>query len=213
MGYSFNASLMAFTVWFVNQAKLFYPAYSIQQHKIALKRCYTVFSHPSVSLMLSSAIPFHSVSITPKPGQASDAEHKHATHKTDQELTTEEEKIVAQMKARDSEVKTHEQAHINAAAGLSVSGPSYTYATGPDGTKYAIGGEVNIDVSPVEGDPEATVRKAEQIRRAALAPAQPSSQDHKVAAGATTMATKARAELFAQNSSGSEPENHVDFLA
>ncbi len=143
-------------------------------------------------------------SYSPAPYSISSTEQEDTTtpskNNSAKELSQEEEKIVTQMKARDQEVKTHEQAHLNAAAGLSVSGPSYTYATGPDGKKYAIGGEVNIDVSPVAGDPEATIRKAEQIRRAALAPAKPSSQDHKVAAGATSMASKARVELMQQNS-------------
>jgi hypothetical protein len=47
----------------------------------------------------------------------------------------------------------------------------------PDGCDYALGGEVAIDTSAIAGDPEATLRKMEQIRRAALAPANPSGQD------------------------------------
>ena len=53
---------------------------------------------------------------------------------------------------------------------------------GPDGNRYAIGGEVSIDVAPVDGDPEATIAKMEIVKAAALAPAEPSAQDRKVAA-------------------------------
>jgi hypothetical protein len=50
-------------------------------------------------------------------------------------------------------------------------------STGPDGKQYAVGGEVPIDLSPVSGNPQATVQKAETIQRAALAPADPSGPD------------------------------------
>ena len=63
---------------------------------------------------------------------------------------------------------------------------------------YAVGGDVQIDVSAVSGDPEATISKSDQIRRAALAPANPSSQDISVAAMASRMAADARIELMRQ---------------
>jgi len=100
------------------------------------------------------------------------------------------------LQARDREVRQHERAHASAAAGIAHSAPSYTYTRGPDGQQYAVGGEVQIDTSAVAGDPEATLRKATQIQRAALAPAQPSSQDRAVAAQAAAMAATARAELL-----------------
>lgn len=108
-------------------------------------------------------------------------------------LSEEAQAVVDKLKARDREVRTHEQAHIAAAGGLSVSGPSYTYQRGPDGGRYAIGGHVNIDVSPGR-TPEETVAKARAIERAALAPAQPSGQDRVVAASARQMAVQASAE-------------------
>lgn len=100
------------------------------------------------------------------------------------------------LKDRDSEVRAHEQAHLAAAGGLATGGASFQYVTGPDGQRYATGGEVGIDVSPVANDPQATLLKAETIRRAALAPAQPSGQDVSVASKAAAMANKARAELL-----------------
>ncbi len=60
---------------------------------------------------------------------------------------------------------------------------------------FAVGGEVSIDTSPVPGDPGATLQKARRIRQAALAPADPSAQDMRVAARASQMALEARAEL------------------
>jgi len=106
-----------------------------------------------------------------------------------------EREEIAKLRARDKEVRAHEQAHSAAAGGLAKGGASFTYERGPDGQQYAVGGEVNIDTSPVPGDPEATIRKAQQIRSAALAPADPSSQDRAVSASATTLEAQARQEL------------------
>ncbi|RMF15640.1 MAG: hypothetical protein D6758_09485 [Gammaproteobacteria bacterium] len=98
---------------------------------------------------------------------------------------------------RDREVRQHEQAHAAVGGGLA-GAPSFDYERGPDGRQYAVSGEVPIDASGVPGDPEATLRKMEQVRRAALAPADPSTQDRMVAARATQLILQARAELQAQ---------------
>ena len=105
--------------------------------------------------------------------------------------------VINQLKARDSEVRAHEMAHLTV-AGKYATGMSFTYQTGPDGRRYAIGGEVGIDTSPVSGDPQATIEKALLIQRAAMAPAEPSAQDRKVAQQAAQMQGSARAELMAQ---------------
>lgn len=110
------------------------------------------------------------------------------------ELTPEEKQRVAELKAIDLAVRTHERAHVAAAGNLIRSGSQFGYVTGPDGQRYAVSGEVQIDTSGVPNDPEATIQKAQQIRRAALAPAQPSSQDQRVAAQASQLEFSARAE-------------------
>lgn len=112
----------------------------------------------------------------------------------EKELTTQEKRKVEELKARDVEVKAHEQAHMAAAAGIITQGAHYKYEKGPDGEKYAVSGEVNINLSK-EKDPEKTIKKAEQIKKAALAPSEPSSQDQKVAQKADQMINEARAEL------------------
>ena len=45
---------------------------------------------------------------------------------------------------------------------------SYEYETGPDGARYAVAGEVSMDLSPVAGDPSATLAKMQIVQRAAL---------------------------------------------
>lgn len=111
------------------------------------------------------------------------------------ELTETERTQVEKLKARDKEVKQHEQAHLVVAGQYAVSGASYNWQQGPDGKKYAVGGEVQIDTSEVPEDPRATINKMEQVKRAALAPVNPSTQDYQVAARAENTASQARAEL------------------
>lgn len=117
------------------------------------------------------------------------------SHSGDSEPTAEEQKKVVELKKRDREVRRHEQAHKSIAGSFALGGPTFKFVTGPDGRQYAVGGEVKIDTSEVAGNPEATLRKAQTIRRAALAPQEPSSQDRKVAAEARKMETKARREI------------------
>ncbi len=111
------------------------------------------------------------------------------------ELTPGELKVVESLKRRDAEVRTHEQSHAAAAGQYAIGGINLQFRTGPDGRKYAVAGDVRIDTSEVAGDPEATVRKMAAIRRAALAPASPSSQDRRVAARAAQLETEARIEV------------------
>ncbi len=113
-----------------------------------------------------------------------------------QELSDEQKEIVAELKRRDTEVRRHEQAH-SAAAGSYAGPASYEYERGPDGRLYAVSGEVSIDTSPLN-DPEATIRKMEIVIRAALAPANPSAQDHAVAAQARQARQQAVAEVRAE---------------
>ena len=120
-----------------------------------------------------------------------------------------EQKIVDQLAARDREVRAHEQAHA-AVGGQYASSPTYTYQRGPDGVSYAIGGEVSIDTSPIPNDPEATLRKAEQIARAANAPAEPSGQDRAVAAQAAKMAQQARVEISRQSQEKVESKESIE---
>jgi hypothetical protein len=111
------------------------------------------------------------------------------------ELSEEEQEVVDELQARDREVRTHEQAHLSAAGPYAKGGPTYDYQQGPDGQRYAVGGQVSIDTSPVDGDPEATIAKARVVRAAALAPAEPSAQDRAVAAAATKLEAQALQEL------------------
>ncbi|MFQ5752558.1 MAG: putative metalloprotease CJM1_0395 family protein [bacterium] len=114
------------------------------------------------------------------------------------ELNAKEQKELQELKKRDAEVRRHEQAHKAAAGQFAKGGPQFQFVTGPDGRRYVVSGEVSIDTSEIPDDPEATIKKARTIKRAALAPANPSSQDRRVAAEASRMETEARRELAQQ---------------
>ncbi|MCK8096419.1 putative metalloprotease CJM1_0395 family protein [Pseudoalteromonas sp. 1CM17D] len=114
----------------------------------------------------------------------------------DQQQLELEQQQIEELKARDTEVRVHEQAHASV-GGQYAGSPSYEYQRGPDGTNYAVGGEVQIDVSEIPGDPQATIDKMQTVRAAALAPAEPSSADRAIAADATQKMAAAQAELSA----------------
>ena len=87
---------------------------------------------------------------------------KHAGH--DESLSTEDQQRVAELAQRDAEVRAHEQAHKSAAGGHG-GAISLSYETGPDGKRYAVAGEVPVDISPIKGDPSATIQKMQTIQR------------------------------------------------
>lgn len=112
-------------------------------------------------------------------------------------LTPEQEQEIAKLKQIDLKVRAHEQAHISVGADLIRGGPDFSYTTGPDNKRYAVSGEVSIDTSPGR-TPEETIPKAQHIIATALAPADPSPQDHSVAAQAGQLESRARQALLLQ---------------
>lgn len=136
---------------------------------------------------------------------ARDQAAKAVDRRAEQERQQAERDQIQELASRDREVRAHEQAHA-AIAGQYGSSPTYSFVRGPDGVSYAVGGEVKIDTSPIPGDPEATLRKAQQLRRAANAPVEPSSQDASVAAQAAQMEQQARAELNEQRAIEAEEQ-------
>lgn len=115
-----------------------------------------------------------------------------ATNTRGEPLNSEEQQEIQRLARRDREVRSHEQAHARAGGAHIRGGVKLSTTTGPNGRQYATSGEVNIDLSAANS-PEATVNKMQQVQRAALAPANPSSADRSIASVA------ARRELDAQS--------------
>jgi len=105
---------------------------------------------------------------------------------------------LAKLKAKDRMVRAHESAHRQAGGRFIRGRTGFKTEKGSDGKEYAVAGDVKIDTSGVAGDSKATLAKAQLIERAALAPADPSTQDRVVAAKAAKMAALARADIAKQ---------------
>lgn len=123
-------------------------------------------------------------------------------------LSEADQVAVSRLSERDQEVRAHEMAHV--IAGRPWAGPPvYMYQTGPDGRRYAIGGFVPIDVTPVVGDPHATAYKMRVVSHAALATSAPSAADRRVAAIAQASLQDALAAISSQSRAvraGASPE-------
>jgi len=134
--------------------------------------------------------------------------HKSAT--TD-DLNQKEKAIISELEKNERRVLAHEAAHV-AVGGRFTGSPKYTRVLGPDGKNYITGGEVSITV-PSSSNPKETIRNMEQVRAAALAPMDPSSQDVNVAAAAANAQAQAAAELAAHHAEwGTSPQpSHDNF--
>jgi hypothetical protein len=117
-------------------------------------------------------------------------------------LTPEQQDVVSKLSARDTAVRAHEAAHQAAAGGLG-GAASFSYETGPDGKRYAVGGEVPVSLRPGR-TPQETIANAQTVRSAALAPADPSAQDLAVAAQASQMEAQARQEITQNGAAGKQ---------
>lgn len=119
--------------------------------------------------------------MAPEPGEGGDGPF---------ELSDAEQAVVDELRARDAEVRAHERAH----AAIGGGSPTYEYQTGPDGKRYAVGGQVVIDASGGSTE-QGTIDRMRQVRASALAPGSPSAQDMAVAAEATQREGAARSRM------------------
>ncbi|MCD6259625.1 MAG: hypothetical protein J7J31_08510 [Helicobacteraceae bacterium] len=137
------------------------------------------------------------------------------------QLEPSEEQMLMELQARDAEVRQHEAAHKS--AGAPTGAANYTYQKGPDGRMYAIGGEVSVTMKS-GSTPEETIANAQAVIASAMAPADPSPQDHAVASSARMMMLKAEQEkakeIYAQNAQQNqgikeqeESQTKIDFSA
>ena len=154
-------------------------------------------SQPSQAINYPQSISSKSSSQVNSLSESESDETKKATAESEAvKLQEQVKQVVDQLKARDREVRTHEMAHLSAAGSYAMGGMNLSYQRGPDGQQYAIGGSVQIDTSAISGDPEATLQKGRVVQQAALAPAEPSGQDRKVASAAAQMISDAQAEIL-----------------
>ncbi|PST68232.1 hypothetical protein AYI77_04320 [Shewanella algae] len=141
----------------------------------------------------STGEPNTASSAEPKPDEAQQKQQQNRESREQQAL----EREIDSLMKRDTQVRSHEQAHA-AVGGIHAGQPAFEFEKGPDGKRYAVEGEVQIDVSVVNGDPLATMAKMKQVYAAAMAPVDPSMADIRVAAEAMRKYNQAREEAGTQ---------------
>lgn len=157
------------------------------------------------STNLESAAKSVSESTAGRKADGSEKDQGQSANSSTTQLSEEQLKVVQELEARDREVRQHEQAHASV-GGQHTGAPSLEYTRGPDGRMYATGGEVSVDTSAVANDPQATVEKMRTVIAAALAPAEPSTQDRQVAAKAQALLTEALASLSLEENAQEQDE-------
>ncbi|MDJ0950240.1 MAG: putative metalloprotease CJM1_0395 family protein [Alphaproteobacteria bacterium] len=126
------------------------------------------------------------------------------------DLSPAEERQVARLRQIDSAVRQEENTHA-ANAGQFASAPQYTYVTGPDGRRYAVGGQVNVRATNPSGDPRQAERAANILRNAAVSPNAPSAQDL-IAARSFGQAAGRAAQAYAAPAQASPEPGAFDLL-
>lgn len=99
------------------------------------------------------------------------------------------------LKKQDDTIKKHEQVHYSVARQYSEL-PTFQYQKGSDGNRYVVKGEVNFKMISSDDSPDAAIKKMQQIYLAALAPADPSTDDLTLAIQAIHSITDLRLQLF-----------------
>jgi hypothetical protein len=102
--------------------------------------------------------------------------------------------VIRTLREKDRDVRSAEYAKVSMLGKFRKGGPRFRYETGPDGQRYAIEGNVPVDLSPAES-PENSIRKARKIKNASLGVGEVSDSDRKVAAQAQLLEMQARAKI------------------
>lgn len=106
-----------------------------------------------------------------------------------------EQKAVEDLKRRDKEVRAHESAHGGDPRLVKIGAAQFDYTIGPDGKAYATGGRVTLSTGNAR-TPEEALSKAEALKKAAMAPGEPSSKDFQALNSAVAMEFEARNQIY-----------------
>ena len=155
----------------------------------------------------------------PAKNKAPTTQQTNSSQSSNDDINWQEKQVIQKLRQRDSEVRQHELAH-KTTGGQYAGSIDYVYQEGPNGRRYAVGGSVPMDLSFEPNNPKETIQKAERVRKAALAPAQPSAQDLKIASKAARIKMEAKAKLnnakpqenstLKNNSTDTENDNSAD---
>jgi len=114
-----------------------------------------------------------------------------------------EQKAVEELKRRDKEVRMHEAAHSSNPDLVKIGAAQFDYTIGPDGKAYATGGRVTLATGNPR-TPEEALSKAEALKKAAMAPGEPSSKDFQALNSAVAMEFEARNQIYSDKNKKDE---------
>lgn len=114
-----------------------------------------------------------------------------------------EQKAVQELKRRDKEVRMHEAAHSSNPDLVKIGAAQFDYTIGPDGKAYATGGRVTLSTGRAR-TPEEALSKAEALKKAAMAPGEPSSKDFQALNSAIAMEFEARNQIYSDKNKKDE---------
>lgn len=111
----------------------------------------------------------------------------------------------------EKNVVSHEKSHM-LVGGEFAGAPSYIYSKGPDGKLYIVGGEVSMRI-PAGGSLEQQRYALQRVKKAAMSPENPSSQDMRTAAMAASREAAVNLEIAkrkALKSYEKDVQEHMD---
>jgi len=119
-------------------------------------------------------------------------------------LTAADEAVIRGLKKLERDLMGREMDQARVGGGVTGRG-QHVVETGPDGERYVTDGDTSPSIIR-GGSPEQQLARARAVRRAAMAPASPSSKDLAVANEAARLERAAQKELEEQTSSVNEAE-------
>lgn len=128
-------------------------------------------------------------------------------------LSTEERRILRELKQRDNSVRQEEETHARM-LGRHAGAIRYEYQIGPDGKVYVINGSVEVAPKITSTDPEEIKKILKTIQRAAVTVANPSQADLNVAASvankAAAIANRQALESYMKGRNQTPPDVALD---
>lgn len=113
------------------------------------------------------------------------------------------QRIIEQLKSRDKEVRSHEASHSISPELVKIGSAQFDYTIGPDGKAYATGGRVTLSTGSAM-TPEEALSKAEALKKASMAPGEPSTKDFQALNAAVAMEFEAKNRIYSEDNNRSK---------
>ena len=117
---------------------------------------------------------------------------------------SDEQRVVDKLQIRDREVRAHEMSHGIDPNLIKIGSAQFDYTIGPDGKAYATGGKVTLATGNPTS-PEDAVDKAQALKKASMAPGNPSPQDFQALNAAISMEAEAQSNIYSDDKNKMNP--------